>query len=147
MTRAIVFPPVFSSILRHRQLGVAIGGLAFLQLLLVFSRLPSWPCPFFHASGLPCPGCGMTRATLLLFQGEWRQAFTMHAFAPVFLLALIVITACAIAPRNYVSRLADRAELLERYTGITALILIGLVLYWLARLLILQTDFVRLIQG
>jgi hypothetical protein len=40
-----------------------------------------------------------------------------------------------------------KTEVLERYTGITVLLLGGLIVYWLARLLFLQTAFVRLIQG
>lgn len=34
----------------------------------------------FH---LPCPGCGLTRAFLLLAKGEWKGAGTMHPLAPL----------------------------------------------------------------
>lgn len=71
----------------------------------------------------------------------------MHAFAPVFLIALVVITASALSPRALAVRLANKAELIERYTGITAVLLIGLILYWLARLVIMQDAFVQMIQG
>jgi Protein of unknown function (DUF2752) len=89
----------------------------------------------------------MTRATVFLFRGNWKEAMTMHAFAPVLLIALIFITLCTIAPRNYVERIVTKTEALENYTGITTILLGGLIVYWLARLLILQTAFVRLIQG
>lgn len=89
----------------------------------------------------------MTRATLFLFRGDLKQALTMHAYAPIFVIGLIVIALCTIAPRNYVERIVTRTEALESYTGITTLLLSGLIVYWLARLLILQTAFVRLIQG
>jgi len=71
----------------------------------------------------------------------------MHAFAPVFVVALTVITFCTIGPRQHAERIAARIEILERYTGLTFLALSGLILYWLARLLLLQAAFVRLIQG
>lgn len=147
MTRATVFRPLLSTILRDRKLGIAICAVAFLQLVFALTRLPGWPCPFFHALGLPCPGCGMTRATLLLVHGEWKQAILMHAFAPVFLIALVVITLSALSPKVYVEALANKAELVERYTGITGLLLIGLIVYWVARLLFMQDAFVRMIQG
>jgi hypothetical protein len=147
MTRATVFRPILSTILRDRKLNIAICGVAFLQLLLTFFGLPGWQCPFFHALGLPCPGCGMTRATLFLAHGDLKQAIVMHAFAPFFLIALAIITICAASPRSYVISVADRAESLERYTGITGLLLIGLIIYWLARLLFMQGAFVRMIQG
>lgn len=71
----------------------------------------------------------------------------MHAYAPIFLVALVVITFCTIAPRNHVERIVTKTESLESYTGISTILLGGLIVYWLARLLILQTAFVRLIQG
>lgn len=89
----------------------------------------------------------MTRATLSLAHGEWKQAMTLHAFAPVLLMALSVIIFCTIAPRYQIEWIAKRSDTLERYTGITILLLGGLILYWLARLLLLQTAFVQLIQG
>ncbi len=116
-----------------------------LQVLLTSFHLGGWPCPFLHTLGIPCPGCGMSRATLFLIQGEWKQAFIMHAFAPVAVVALTLIVFCTLSPRDRAKLIADRAETFERYTGLTALLLAGLILYWLARLLILRTAFVRLI--
>lgn len=147
MTRAIFFQPMLTSILRDRRLGSIICGAGLLQLLLTLLGVPGWTCPIFHTFGVPCPGCGMTRATLSLFRGDLRQALTLHAYAPIFLVALIFITVCTIAPRNYVARIVTRTETLESYTGITTILLGGLIVYWLARLLILQAAFVRLIQG
>src|SRR5712691_7839957 len=134
MTRAALFQPMFSAILRDRRFSSVISGAALLQLLLTLFRFPSWPCPVFHALGIPCPGCGMTRATLFLFRGEWKQAFTMHAFAPIFVIAFTVIAFCTIGPRDYTELIAARTETLERYTGLTNILLGGLILYWLARL-------------
>ena len=87
----------------------------------------------------------MTRATLFLLQGQWKQAFVMHAFAPVAVVALSLIFFCTVSPRAQAERVANRAESVERYTGLTALILGGLIFYWLARVLIMRAAFVRLI--
>src|SRR6266550_4752097 len=146
MTRATQFQPVFSAILHDRRLSSFISGVALLQLLLTLTRFPSWPCPVFHTLGIPCPGCGMTRATLFLAHGDWRQALSMHAFAPIAVLGLALVAFCTIAPKAHAEWIADRAEIVERYTGLTTLLLGGLILYWLARLLILQSAFVRLIR-
>ena len=94
-----------------------------------------------------CPGCGLTRATVLLFQGDWKQSIAFHAFAPVFVMALLLVAGTAILPETPRQRIVTVAESWERRTGITSLLLIGLILYWLARLLIMQSAFVRLIQG
>jgi hypothetical protein len=146
MTRAALFPPIFSAILHDRRLSSVICGATLLQLLLTLIRFPSWPCPVFHTLGIPCPGCGMTRATLFLIRGEWKQALVMHAYAPIVLVALALIAFCTIAPRRQAERIAKRAEIIERYTGLTTLLLGGLILYWLVRLLVLQAAFIRLIQ-
>lgn len=118
-----------------------------LQLSLAVSGVDAWPCPFLHALGIPCPGCGLTRASLFLFRGDWRQALAFHAFAPVLIIVLVLIAVAAVAPKTPRARLIAGIESLERYTGITSLVLLGLIVYWLARLLIFQSAFVRLIHG
>jgi len=60
---------------------------------LVFAVLNEFPiCPTAGLLGLPCPGCGLTRATLLLLQGEFAQALAFHPLviplAPVYFGAL-----------------------------------------------------------
>jgi hypothetical protein len=147
MSQAGLFKPVLSTILRDRRLSSIICGAALLQLLLTLIGAPGWTCPVFHTFGIPCPGCGMTRATVFLFRGNWKEAITMHAFAPLFLVALTVIAFATVGPRPGIDRMIAKTEVLERYTGITVLLLGGLIVYWLARLLFLQTAFVRLIQG
>src|SRR5205814_5595804 len=129
MTRVTLFSPVLSPILHDRRLSSIISGAALLQVLLTWLRFPGWPCPVFHTLGIPCPGCGMTRATLFLVRGEWKEALTLHAFAPVLLIAFAVIGFCAIAPRTHTERVAARIEVIENHTGITTLLLSGLILY------------------
>jgi hypothetical protein len=138
---------VLSPILRDRKLALAISGMALLQLTLAAFGMGAWQCPFIHVLGIPCPGCGLTRASLFLFRGDWRRAIDFHAFAPVFIIALALVICAAIAPKSPRARLLAGIESLERHTGITSLVLLGLIVYWLARVLILQSAFVRLIQG
>jgi hypothetical protein len=42
-------------------------------------------CPFRLLTGIPCPGCGMTRAFLSAFQLDFRSAFLYHPLFPVVL--------------------------------------------------------------
>jgi hypothetical protein len=141
------FSPVFSPVLRDRKLAAILTGIALLQIVLVFSGVAGWPCPFLHATGLPCPGCGLTRATVFLFRGEWSQSIRLHAFAPLLALGFISIACIAVAPETTRTKIIRRLESFERQTGITGLLLIGLLVYWLARLLIMRGAFVHLIQG
>jgi hypothetical protein len=43
-------------------------------------------CLFRRATGVPCPGCGLTRAFAALAKGHFSQAFAFHPFA--YLIAL-----------------------------------------------------------
>ena len=141
-----VFPPI-SSVLRDRKLTFALVGAAGLHITLVSLSLPSWECPFFRVTGVPCPGCGLSRATTLLLKGDLAGSLRFHAFAPIFLLAIVALFLSILLPKSMVQSAISRAELIERKTGLTVLILGGLILYWLARLLFMQAAFVQLIRG
>jgi hypothetical protein len=141
-----VFSPV-SPILRDRKFTIALLGAAGLHVALISLNLPSWECPFFRVTGVPCPGCGLSRATTLLLKGDLAGSFRMHAFAPILLFAISALILSVLLPRSVLQPAIARAELIERKTGLTVLILGGLILYWLARLLFLQADFVQLIRG
>lgn len=47
-------------------------------------------------TGIDCPFCGMTRATLAMGHGDWNAALALHPLAPVVLagvLGLLVLVA------------------------------------------------------
>jgi len=62
-------------------------ALCALAALIVALRVPF--CPMAAVLGVPCPGCGLSRATLALLHGNVRQALYLHplvfVIAPVFL--------------------------------------------------------------
>ena len=147
MTERSLSMLVLSPILRQRGLALAISGMALLQLVLAAFGIDGWQCPILHVFRIPCPGCGLTRATLFLFRGDFNQAMVFHAFAPLFVIALALITIAAVAPDTSRARIIARTELLERHTRVAGLILVGLIIYWLARLLIFRSAFAQLMQG
>jgi len=65
----------------------AVAGVGF--LLLGWSGLPVGHgftiCAFRRVTGIPCPGCGMTRAMVALARGELVAALHLHPFAPLLL--------------------------------------------------------------
>lgn len=42
-------------------------------------------CPSVVVTGLPCPGCGLTRAMLAIFRGDFKAAWHLHPFAYLIL--------------------------------------------------------------
>ena len=53
-------------------------------------------CPFRLATGLPCPGCGLTRSWVALGHADLHAAFAYNAFGPLsmaFVASLVVLVA------------------------------------------------------
>lgn len=76
---------------------IAAGTLPFCVGATVFSAQVDagtqpqlWPCPFRALTGLPCPGCGATRAVVLFAHGDPRF---MH-YNPFWVLVLIAAAVC-----------------------------------------------------
>jgi len=65
---------------------VAIGGYAGLAYILDIG------CTFKRFLGIPCPGCGMTRAFLAFFKGDIAQAFFFHPLFPLVPLLILVVS-------------------------------------------------------
>jgi hypothetical protein len=48
-------------------------------------------CPFRLGSGIPCPGCGLTRAFSFMAHGEFEAALQFNALAPLVALYLAAV--------------------------------------------------------
>ena len=49
-------------------------------------------CPVYRLTGIPCPGCGLTRAWCCFLAGDWKSAVGYHPLflaAPFYLLAVV----------------------------------------------------------
>jgi hypothetical protein len=50
-------------------------------------------CGFRIATGLPCPGCGMTRALVCAAHGHWHEAAQFHPMGPAVFVILLLFAA------------------------------------------------------
>lgn len=51
-------------------------------------------CPWYQIFGIPCPCCGITRAWISFFKGEFSAAFSYHPlFVPITGVLLIFVFA------------------------------------------------------
>ncbi len=94
-----------------------------------------WPCVFAEITGLPCPGCGLTRATSALLRGDWRTSWQFHPFAGFFVIVSPLVAAGGLLRSWRVEPLAAKVEVFERRTKLPAIILVGLVCFSLLRIL------------
>ncbi len=51
-------------------------------------------CPMHLVLGLPCPGCGMTRAFCLATRGHWAEAYSFHPLYPLIFLYFAFAWGC-----------------------------------------------------
>lgn len=119
-----------------RQRGLCRGLLAAVLVLGVGMVLGKgwWGCVFAEVTGLPCPGCGLSRALLALARGEWALAWRLHPLAPGFVGVGLAVVWAAVMPAGWVSAGAERVEAMERRTKLTALFLMALIAFGLLRL-------------
>jgi hypothetical protein len=106
-----------------------------------------WECPVRHTLGIPCPGCGLSRATGTLLHGDWQTSLTYHAFAPLLLLSLLVIGVISLLPSARREQAIAGVKRLETHTGLVAIGLVGLMVYWAVRLLVYREAFIILVVG
>ncbi len=106
MLRASRFADVASAAYTPRAgpstAAVAVVGLAAVVVAAVShpAAVEAGPtvCPLRALTGLPCPGCGLTRSWVWLLHGEPGQAMAANPFGVVaLLLAVVVIVGSAIA--------------------------------------------------
>lgn len=135
MTRDALFRPWLAPLLRQRAMCRALLVACAVFGLGAMKGWRLWPCVFAEATGLPCPGCGMTRATAALLRGDWHTALRLHPFVPFFAVLGILIAAGALLTERRVAALATRIESWERKSRAAALFLAALVCFGLLRML------------
>lgn len=120
---------------QHSRVGRGLFVLSVVVLvgLLVLVELPL--CPSATLFGIPCPGCGLTRATLALLKGDPYRAHQLHPL--VLLLAPLYFALLGAAALNYVTGPTEqtgRAWLSGRLATTLAWALFVLVVgVWIAR--------------
>jgi len=115
----------FGAKLRGSSARRAASALPLVLLVaLVIGMDVTW-CPMAGVFGIPCPSCGLTRATLAVVVGDWTRA---HETQPGVWLVLGYLTAVAVTS---VPRARPRSRRILGWIG--AAILGLLVALWLLR--------------
>lgn len=127
--------PVLGPLLQNRSLIATLTAVAALQVGLTAAGLPAWQCPLRSTLGVPGPGCGLTRAIVLLLQGQWHASIASHAFAPLIAGIGILLAVGNLLPTGLRRKVAHRISTVERHTGIFALLMMSMLAYWILRLI------------
>lgn len=105
----------------------SFGLLALLLLAVVFLDIG---CVFRNFTGIPCPGCGTTRACIYFLQGHIVDAFYYH---PLFWLTVIILILMVLKDGNIF-----RSEKLNHWFW--GIILLMYVSVYLVRMFLLFPD-------
>lgn len=106
------------------------GSLAFsvliFLLLAVSNEAFGAGCAFYRQTGLYCPGCGGTRAALLLVQGRIFDSLQHNCLCPLFLIAIAYLCLCRLSRNTSweISRIRIGPRVLFGLLGILAAFLV-----------------------
>ena len=77
------------------RIRAGLWGLLGLVLLcggaVGFAQALGWGCPVQHFTGVPCPGCGLSRAAFALLRRDFAAALRWHPM--IFVLPPVVLYA------------------------------------------------------
>ncbi|SDK11244.1 Protein of unknown function [Nocardioides sp. YR527] len=93
---------------------IGVGGIVIASLLPA-GGIEDGPvlCPFRAITGLPCPGCGLTRSWVYLMHGDIGSSLASNWFGPVLILAIVVLAVVAVRARISRQRPTDLDKLVR----------------------------------
>jgi len=67
------------NLINNKKLWLFIGFVLYFSIAYSIMNHYGISCVFLHCFGIPCPGCGMTRAFLALLKLDFWEAFKYNA--------------------------------------------------------------------
>jgi hypothetical protein len=139
--------PLVSMLVRSRALCGVLLAVAIGQAALVAAGFPGWTCLFHEFTGIPCPGCGLSRSAAALARLDPESALHLHAFGLLLPAALLLLFAGVALPACHRDRLAAGIARVERHIPLALLLTAGLFAYWIMRLAWGRGAFLMLLSG
>lgn len=128
-------PAILAPMLREPAVCVGLFGAAAILVSANLLGVSLWPCVFHETTGMPCPGCGLTRGMSSLLRGDIAKSLAWNAFTPVFALAAAVMLLANVLPSPARTRFVAWVDGVERRTGITWIFAALFVVYGVWRMI------------
>jgi hypothetical protein len=133
--RSRLYIPILAPVMQSRWIITLLAAASVFLVTLAAFELTAWRCPLKATLGVSCPGCGLTRAIVLLAQGQWLAAVKLHAFAPVGVAMGVLTVTGTLLPVKWRDRAAERLAVFEKRSGIVFWLLLSALIYWIIRLI------------
>lgn len=104
-----------AELMKSRRNGLLIPTVFAVPGVLYLFGISIWQCPMHSTTGLPCPGCGMTRAFEAGLLGHLADMLAFHPLSPVIAALFALLFVSALLPdkaRKPLIRLTARLEAL-----------------------------------
>lgn len=128
-------PAILAPMLREPAVCVGLFGAAAILVSANLLGVSLWPCVFHETTGMPCPGCGLTRGMSSLLRGDIAKSLAWNAFTPAFALAAAVMLLANVLPSSARIRFVAWVDGVERRTGITWIFAALFVIYGVWRMI------------
>jgi type IV secretory pathway TrbD component len=103
---------------------IGLAGAAYVTLLDPTKRSLFAPCPLHAATGIWCPGCGLTRGVHALLHGHLATSMGFNLFAPLVVVG-VAYWWIANAIKAFTGR---RPPVLIRNSRVTTIVMLSLAL-------------------
>ena len=109
--------------------------IALITLTIIIFNFIGVGCPILFLTGIPCMGCGITRATVALLKGNLNRAFKYHPL--IFLVPLMCFL-------MFDDRMVDKNSRYYKMKEISRYIIIGLfMVVYVIRVIIIKDSILR----
>lgn len=105
--------------MQNKRIKEQVTLLTGLCLIIAVSYLTGIGCPIKWLTGIPCAGCGLTRACLSALQLQFQKAFYYH---PLFFTVPFIIIFCI-----FREKLPDKLTKVMMWTAILAFIIVYII--------------------
>ena len=122
------------AMLGNRRLMMGLFLAIAVHLGISAAGYSAWRCPVESFAGIPCPGCGLSTATIWLLSGNWQDAMAMHPLAPLALFGTLLCGSLAILPIGYHRKMVNLIAVTDKKLKLFFFLMGTVYIHWIIQM-------------
>lgn len=118
---AVVLDMLFHPVAQLLGVVAVIAGMIVFPLTNIHQLYPG--CSLLLTTGIPCPGCGMTRSVMSTYRLDLITAFKLNPLGPLFALLFVLLGVLIFLPGTLRRSLRDKLRPMEGILALAVLML------------------------